>query len=171
MVARVVAGLGAVSAVQQAAQLLALLPIQPGGGRHPHLQVGITAGADTVTVLGAVVIGLVAGLIVVGSVIFFDKIKIDDPVGAISVHLTCGIWGTLAVGLFSTNPEHSFLTQLIGVAALFALGIALEGLQSFVPGRYPSALDGLANLVGVLIGFGLAALVNRVIANRQTRTG
>ena len=60
----------------------------------------------------------------VGSVIFFDRVKIDDPVGAISVHLTCGIWGTLAVGIFSTNPEHSFLTQLIGVAAygVFAFG-------------------------------------------------
>ena len=41
----------------------------------------------------------------------------DDPVGATSVHLTCGIWGTLAVGLFSTNPEHSFVVQLIGVVA------------------------------------------------------
>ncbi len=78
--------------------------------------VGITAGADTVSVLGAVIIGLIAGVLVVGSVIFFDKIKIDDPVGAISVHLTCGIWGTLAVGIFSTNPEHAFLTQLYGVA-------------------------------------------------------
>ncbi len=79
--------------------------------------VGITAGADTVTVLGAVIIGFVAGGMVVGSVLFFDRIRIDDPVGAISVHLTCGIWGTLAVGIFSTNPEHTFLTQLIGVAA------------------------------------------------------
>ncbi len=79
--------------------------------------VGITAGADVVAPLSAVLIGLIAGGIVVASVIFFDRIKIDDPVGAISVHLTCGIWGTLAVGIFSTNPEHSFLTQLIGVAA------------------------------------------------------
>jgi Amt family ammonium transporter len=47
---------------------------------------------------------------------FFDRVKIDDPVGAISVHLVCGIWGTLAVGIFSTNPEHSFGVQLIGVA-------------------------------------------------------
>jgi Amt family ammonium transporter len=88
--------------------------------------VGITAGADTVTVLGAVIIGLAAGGLVVGSVLFFDRIKIDDPVGAISVHLVCGIWGTLAVGIFSTNPEHSFLTQLIGVGAygLFAAGCA-----------------------------------------------
>jgi len=79
--------------------------------------VGITAGADTVSIAGSVTIGTVAGVIVVGSVLFFDRIKIDDPVGAISVHLTCGIWGTLAVGIFSTNPEHSFMTQLIGVIA------------------------------------------------------
>lgn len=79
--------------------------------------VGITAGADVTTPLTATVIGLIAGFLVVGSVIFFDKMKIDDPVGAISVHLVCGIWGTLAVGIFSTNPEHSFLTQLIGVGA------------------------------------------------------
>jgi Amt family ammonium transporter len=45
-----------------------------------------------------------------------DKLKLDDVVGAVSVHLTCGVWGTLAVGIFSTNPDHSFITQLIGVA-------------------------------------------------------
>ncbi len=74
--------------------------------------VGITAGADSVSVTAATLIGLVAGVIVVISVLLFDKAKIDDPVGAISVHLVCGIWGTLAVGIFS---EHSFITQLIGV--------------------------------------------------------
>ena len=58
---------------------------------------------------------LIAGVLVVGSVLTFDKLKIDDPVGAISVHLTCGIWGTLAVGIFSTNPEHSLLIQAYGV--------------------------------------------------------
>ncbi len=79
--------------------------------------VGITAGADSVSEVSAIIIGLVAGGLVVGSVLMFDKLKIDDPVGATSVHLVCGIWGTLAVGIFSTNPEHSFVTQLIGVAA------------------------------------------------------
>jgi Amt family ammonium transporter len=79
--------------------------------------VGITAGADTVGVMSAIIIGLVAGVIVVGSVLLLDRAKLDDPVGAISVHLVCGMWGTLAVGIFSTNPEHSFLTQLIGVLA------------------------------------------------------
>jgi len=89
--------------------------------------VGITAGADTVGIASSVVIGVVAGAIVVGSVIFFDKIKIDDPVGAISVHLVCGIWGTLAVGIFSTNPEHSLWVQAVGVVAygVFAFGSAL----------------------------------------------
>ncbi len=85
--------------------------------------VGITAGADVMTPFNAILIGVVAGGIVVGSVILFDRIKIDDPVGAISVHLTCGIWGTLAVGIFSTNPEHSFGTQLIGVAAYAAFTV------------------------------------------------
>jgi len=79
--------------------------------------VGITAGADVTTPLAAVVIGLVAGGLVVGSVIAFDRLRVDDPVGAVSVHLVCGIWGTLAVGLFSTNPEHSLGAQLLGVAA------------------------------------------------------
>jgi len=79
--------------------------------------VGITAGADSVSLAGAVIIGAVAGVLVVGSVVFFDRIKIDDPVGAISVHLTCGIWGTLAVGIFSTNPEHTLGAQALGVAA------------------------------------------------------
>ncbi|MEW6595756.1 MAG: ammonium transporter [Thermodesulfobacteriota bacterium] len=77
--------------------------------------VGITAGADVVSVMGAVVIGIIAGLLVVLSVMGFDRLRIDDPVGAVSVHLVCGIWGTLAVGIFSA--KHSFVTQLIGVAA------------------------------------------------------
>ncbi|NEQ45105.1 MAG: ammonium transporter [Leptolyngbya sp. SIOISBB] len=65
--------------------------------------VGITAGCAGVNYLGAVIIGLIAGVIVVFSVGFFDSIQIDDPVGAISVHLVCGIWGTLAVGFFAVD--------------------------------------------------------------------
>ncbi len=77
--------------------------------------VGITAGADVISPMNSVIVGFIAGLIVVFSVVFFDKIKIDDPVGAISVHLVCGIWGTLAVGIFSA--DHSVLVQLLGIAA------------------------------------------------------
>ena len=75
--------------------------------------VGITAGADVIRPLNAIIVGYIAGLLVVSSVLFFDRLRIDDPVGAISVHLTCGIWGTLAVGIFSS--EHSFMTQFVGV--------------------------------------------------------
>ena len=66
--------------------------------------VSITASCAFVNVFCAAVIGLVAGTIVVFSVVFIDRLRIDDPVGAISVHLVCGIWGTLAVGLFSAGP-------------------------------------------------------------------
>lgn len=84
--------------------------------------VGITASADTVSVLSAIIIGLIAGCLVVVAVIFIDsKLQLDDPVGALSVHLVCGIWGTLAVGIFSTNPEHSFLIQLLGVVSYGAV--------------------------------------------------
>jgi Amt family ammonium transporter len=94
--------------------------------------VGITAGADVIPPGYAILVGFIAGIMVVYSVIFFDKIKIDDPVGATSVHLTCGIWGTLAVGLFSSNPEHSFVTQLIGVAVYAAFTLVCAGLIFFV---------------------------------------
>lgn len=83
--------------------------------------VGITAGADVFTPASALLIGFIAGILVVLSAVFLDKLKLDDVVGAVSVHLTCGIWGTLAVGIFSTNPDHSFVTQLIGVAACGAM--------------------------------------------------
>ena len=84
--------------------------------------VGITAGADVVSVNAAMLIGFIAGVIVVGSVLFIDRRHLDDPVGAVSVHLVCGVWGTLAVGIFSA--DHSLLTQLIGVLAYGAFSFA-----------------------------------------------
>ena len=94
--------------------------------------VGITAGADVIPPLYAVIVGLVAGVLVVFSAIILDKFKLDDVVGAVSVHLTCGIWGTLAVGIFSTNPEHNFLTQLIGVAICGAVAFAAAMIIFYV---------------------------------------
>jgi Amt family ammonium transporter len=94
--------------------------------------VGITAGADTVSLVGAIIIGVVAGGLVVASIVFFDKVKIDDPVGAISVHLTCGIWGTLAVGIFSTNPEHTLGAQALGVVAYGAATLVSAALIFWV---------------------------------------
>lgn len=81
--------------------------------------VGITAGADVVTPLEAIVIGCIAGVVVVCSVIGLDKARLDDPVGAVSVHLVCGIWGTLAVGIFGEGKD--FIAQLVGVLATAAL--------------------------------------------------
>ena len=93
--------------------------------------VGITAGADVMTPESAIIIGAIAGTLIVFAVSFVDAIKLDDPVGAIAVHLICGIWGTLAVGIFSTNPEHTFLIQLTGVACYAAFCILASFLIIF----------------------------------------
>ena len=83
--------------------------------------VGITAGADSLTPGAAIIVGLIAGALVVFSIIFFDKIKIDDPVGAISVHGVCGIFGTLAVAIFGSAAP--FMTQLIGTLSISAFAL------------------------------------------------
>ena len=79
--------------------------------------VAITAGPDTPTPLAATLIGAAGGALVVLSILFMDKIKIDDPVGAISVHGVVGLWGLLAVPL--TNSDASFTGQLVGAATIF----------------------------------------------------
>jgi Amt family ammonium transporter len=68
--------------------------------------VGVTASCAFVSVPASAIIGIVAGVLVVFAVGFFDRIQIDDPVGAISVHLGCGVWGTIAVGLFAVGPSE-----------------------------------------------------------------
>jgi len=93
--------------------------------------VGITAGCAGVGFLGAVIIGIIAGILVVFSVYFFDSIQIDDPVGAVSVHLVNGIWGTLAVGLFDLESGLFFgggITQLLAQI----MGILTIGLWTVV---------------------------------------
>lgn len=94
--------------------------------------VGITAGADVISPAWALFVGFVAGILVVLSAVTLDKLRLDDMVGAVSVHLTCGIWGTLAVGLFSSNPDHSFVTQLIGVLICGAAAFGSAFLIFFV---------------------------------------
>ena len=83
--------------------------------------VGITAGCANVTPASAVIIGIVAGAVVFFSVLFFDKIKVDDPVGAISVHGVCGAWGTFAAGLFNIDGVtlKIIAVQLTGIGACF----------------------------------------------------
>jgi Amt family ammonium transporter len=83
--------------------------------------VGITAGADVMSVTDSIVIGFIAGALIVLGVALVDKLKLDDPVGAIAVHLVNGIWGTLAVGIFGELAGWAqFGYQLIGVAAVGA---------------------------------------------------
>ncbi len=118
--------------------------------------VGITAGADVMSPTSAIIIGAIAGLLIVFAVSFVDKLKLDDPVGAIAVHLVCGIWGTLAVGIFGfsamTNDAGeylnangdvvttlseaanslAFLPQLYGVLAYAAICIVSSFLIIFV---------------------------------------
>jgi Amt family ammonium transporter len=102
--------------------------------------VGITAGCAAVSTIGALIIGLAAGVIVVGSVFFFDRVKIDDPVGAVSVHGVCGAFGTLCVGLFATadtdfwtqglfygGGADQLLSQIVGVAAVGAFVAVAAG--------------------------------------------
>ena len=86
--------------------------------------VAITAGCDCVSPVGAFFIGVVAGFLVVLSVEFFDNIaKIDDPVGAVSVHMANGIWGTIAVGLFSTGADG------VGKGLFYGGGVSQLGVQ------------------------------------------
>jgi Amt family ammonium transporter len=80
--------------------------------------VGITAGADLMSPNEAVLIGLISGAIIVGGISLIDRMRLDDPVGAVTVHLICGIWGTLAVGIFGQKAGlEQFLYQLAGIAA------------------------------------------------------
>jgi ammonium transporter, Amt family len=97
--------------------------------------VSITAGADAVGPWASVAMGAIGGGLVVLSVIFLDKIKVDDPVGAISVHGTVGIWGTIAVGLpffNGGNADISLVSQIIGVASVYLASFGLSFITFFI---------------------------------------
>ncbi|NLX15205.1 MAG: ammonium transporter [Phycisphaerales bacterium] len=92
--------------------------------------VGITAGADVLSVKAAVLVGLICGVVAVLSVMMFDKLRLDDPVGATTVHLVCGMLGTLFVGLFS--PDYKISVQLLGILSYAAVCFPLALLIFFV---------------------------------------
>lgn len=98
--------------------------------------VGITAGADSMGIWAAAAVGAIAGALVVFSILFFDKIRIDDPVGAISVHGVCGIWGTVAVGIFG---GASLLWQIIGTLSISVFAF----VASFITFTVVKAVMGL----------------------------
>ena len=104
--------------------------------------VAVTAGCSVVSPLGAIIIGGAAGVLVVVAVLGIDRLRLDDPVGAVSVHLVGGVFGTLMVGLFSTNPDVGlglfyggglklFLTQLTGVGVVGAFTIGSTAVLWF----------------------------------------
>lgn len=102
--------------------------------------VAITAGCNVVGYFSAVIIGVIAGVIVVYSVVLFDRVlKIDDPVGAISVHLVNGVWGTLAVGLFATEGGlftgggiKLLINQIIGIVSIGAFTVIFSGIVWYI---------------------------------------
>ena len=94
----------------------------------PH-GVSITAEPLEGTAQASLFIGAIGGLIVVGSIVLLDKLRIDDPVGAISVHGTCGIWGLLAVCI--TNSEATIGAQLAGIGAIFVWTFVVSGIVWF----------------------------------------
>lgn len=109
--------------------------------------VGITAGADSISPAAAILVGLIAGVLCTFSVLFFDKIKIDDPVGAISVHGVCGIFGTLAVGIWGSG---SLGVQLLGTlvisATAFAAAMVIFGILKVAGGIRVSEAEEIEGL-------------------------
>jgi ammonium transporter, Amt family len=115
--------------------------------------VGVTAACAFISIPASALIGMIAGILVVFAVTFFDRIKIDDPVGATSVHLVCGIWGTLAVGLFSIGPN----VPLRGGAPLYTAGPA-AGLL------YGGGFNQLGiQLLGIITVGGMTVLLSTIL--------
>lgn len=152
--------------------------------------VAITAGCDVVDPFGAFFIGLVAGILVVASVEFFDKVaKIDDPVGAISVHGACGMFGTLATGLFATDGGlfygggfHMLGIQALGVLAVAAwvavtMTIIFQGIKAVMGLRVEPEIeiDGLDihehGLASAYSGFAINDVMGTMDVNENTDLG
>ena len=149
--------------------------------------VAITAGCDLVSPVGAFFIGLIAGIVIVFSVEFFEyKAKIDDPVGAISVHGACGMVGTILVGFFATDGGlfygggvNMIITQLIGVVAVAAwvivtMTIIFKVIDKFIGLRVPAdvEIDGLDyhehGLVSAYSGFAINDITGTLDINEKT---
>ena len=107
------------------------LPFELRETRNEHLEllhrlVAVTAGADVLSPAAAVCVGAVGGVLSMAATAGLLRLRIDDPVGAVPVHLVSGLWGTLAVGLFV--PSVSFAAQLLGVTAVAVFCVATSSL-------------------------------------------
>jgi len=117
--------------------------------------VAVTAGCNSVSLTGSVIIGTIAGILVVYAVLFFDRVRVDDPVGALSVHLVNGVFGTAAVGLFAIKGG------LFYGGGFRLLGIQMLGVLSI--GLFVAAASALAWLaLKVTLGIRVAAEEERV---------
>jgi ammonium transporter, Amt family len=99
--------------------------------------VGITAGADVVSIEAAILIGLICGAVAVCSVMLFDRARIDDPVGATTIHLVCGVLGTLFVGLFANGATATATGAPLGYT--ISVGVQLLGIVSYAAACFPIA--------------------------------
>lgn len=108
--------------------------------------VGITAPCASVTPLGAIIIGAVSGVLVVLSVLFFDRLKVDDPVGAISVHGVCGAWGTIGAALLHENLFLGLEYDLFGTLLVQIAGVAVAFIWTF------GTAFALFKLIDMLVG-------------------
>jgi Amt family ammonium transporter len=117
--------------------------------------VAITAGCAWINVPNSAIIGTIAGIVVVFAVTFFDNLKIDDPVGATSVHLVCGIWGTLAVGLFADGPTTGLYTT--GPAAGLLVGGGFGQLWAQLVGII--SVGGMTVLLSTIFWMALKAML------------
>jgi Amt family ammonium transporter len=117
--------------------------------------VGVTASCAWINVPNSAIIGTIAGILVVFAVTFFDNLKIDDPVGATSVHLVCGIWGTLAVGLFADGPTTGLYTT--GPAAGLLVGGGFGQLWAQLVGII--SVGGMTVLLSTIFWMALKALL------------
>ncbi len=119
--------------------------------------VAITAPSDAVSMTGAIAIGGIAGILVVLAVFMFEKLRVDDPVGALSVHLVNGIWGTLAVGLFATTSGSVFtgangLLYGGGMALLTTQAIGVVSVGAFVAVASSIAWLAIKAVMGLRVG-------------------
>ncbi len=98
--------------------------------------VAITAGADLFNTMDSLIIGFIGGVLVVIAVPLFDKVRIDDPVGALSVHLVNGIWGTLAVGLFASSDTITLMGQIKGIFVIGVLVFTISYTTIYVINKF-----------------------------------
>jgi ammonium transporter, Amt family len=138
--------------------------------------VGITASCRFVTIGSAALIGIIAGILVIAAVELLDRLRIDDPVGAIAVHLVCGVWGTTAVGLFAVGPQlkgpFNFVPYLQGPSQGLLVGGGLGGLNQLLIQLLGIAAVGLfAILTNWLVWFAIQSTMGLRVSREAELKG